>query len=159
MPTEDDKKLWVFVPELCRSIWLEAYNGGDDEVQGIPVQQFRPGKDVFDMSNEDNFCYCPAFEECAYKAANNTYDPEPCQTEKYNCINGLIQVNENHKFNRDYYLPIIIFFSATTACNFKMLKIVVMNFHWCTSKVPVGQNNPIIELPRTVRGLEDSRKC
>ena len=93
MPTEDDKKLWVFVPELCRSIWLEPFNGGDDEIHGIPVQQFRPGPDVFDMSNEDNFCYCPAFEECASKnLADNTYNHTACQAEKYNCVNGLIQV-------------------------------------------------------------------
>jgi len=88
---DTEKDLWVFVPELCRSIWLQYT--ADTTVNGIPANQYRPGPDVFDMANPDNFCYCPKFSECAIKnETDDSYDNKPCTDEKYNCLDGLIQV-------------------------------------------------------------------
>ena len=53
----------MFVSDLCRSIWVDYET--EVEVQGVKAYRYRPPKDVFDMSNGDNFCYCPTFLECA----------------------------------------------------------------------------------------------
>ena len=42
------------------------------KVQGITAYRYRPPKDVFDMGNPDNFCYCPGFLECACPTGNFT---------------------------------------------------------------------------------------
>ena len=60
---DKDKRLWMFVSDLCRSIWVDYET--EVEVQGVKAYRYRPPKDVFDMSNGDNFCYCPTFLECA----------------------------------------------------------------------------------------------
>jgi len=35
------------------------------ELHGVPVYRYRPAPDVFAMSNPNNFCYCPYFDQCA----------------------------------------------------------------------------------------------
>ena len=58
-----DQHLWMFVADLCRSIWVDFTE--EVEIKGIDAYRYRPPKSVFDMTNEDNFCYCPTFLECA----------------------------------------------------------------------------------------------
>ena len=82
-----DKKLWVFISDLCRSIWLEYDE--ETDVSGIDAFRFRPGLDVFDMGMSENFCYCPHFLECA-AIKDDEYDRKPC--EAFGCMDGLIQV-------------------------------------------------------------------
>merc|ERR1712110_498062 len=82
---------WVFVPELCRSIWLDWHQ--DTTVMDIPVAQYRPGPKVFDMSDPDNFCYCQKFNKCAtIDETTDTYNNTPCAEPEYNCLDGLIDV-------------------------------------------------------------------
>merc|ERR1719495_371987 len=89
---DSDKKLWIFVSDLCRSIWPE-YDKEDEgrQVMGIDVQRFRAPKEVFKMSNPDNFCYCQKFADCAIvNKTDDSYDNSPCK--KDGCVDGLIQV-------------------------------------------------------------------
>lgn len=67
---DKDKRLWMFVSDLCRSIWVDFEE--EVKVQGITAYRYRPPKDVFDMGNPDNFCYCPDFLECACPTGNFT---------------------------------------------------------------------------------------
>ena len=60
---EKNEPKWMFVGELCRSIWVDYIKETDYE--GINTYEFRPGDDVFNMRDPDNFCFCPHFEECA----------------------------------------------------------------------------------------------
>ena len=60
---DKDIKQWVFIPGLCRSLWL-TYQG-ESNVGKIKTWDYRPPYEVFDMENEDNYCYCPKFFECA----------------------------------------------------------------------------------------------
>ena len=62
---DKDLKLWVFIPGMCRSIWL-TYQG-ESNVGKIKTWNYRPPFEVFDMENEENFCYCPTFFECAHR--------------------------------------------------------------------------------------------
>ena len=67
---DKDKRLWMFVSDLCRSIWVDFEQ--EVKVQGLKAYRYRPPKDVFDMGNPDNFCYCPDFLECACPTGNFT---------------------------------------------------------------------------------------
>ena len=67
-----DQRLWMFVSDLCRSIWVDFEE--EVGVQGIDAYRFRPGADVFDMSDPKNFCYCPTFTECACPKEGNLID-------------------------------------------------------------------------------------
>ena len=60
----------MFVSDLCRSIWVDFEE--EVKVQGLKAYRYRPPKDVFDMGNPDNFCYCPDFLECACPSRNFT---------------------------------------------------------------------------------------
>jgi len=85
------KSLWVFVSELCRSIWLDF--DSDQEVKGISAHRYRPPPPVFNMSNADNYCYCPKFLECAVaNKTTDTYDNSACP--KIGCTDGLINVGK-----------------------------------------------------------------
>lgn len=85
------KTLWVFVSELCRSIWLNY--DSDQDVKGISAYRYRPFNPVFNMSNPDNYCYCPKFLECAKaNTTTDTYDNSECP--KIGCTDGLINVGK-----------------------------------------------------------------
>ena len=58
-----EQRLWMFVGDLCRSIWVDFVE--EVEVRGIDAYRYRPPVNVFDMENPDNYCYCPTFLECA----------------------------------------------------------------------------------------------
>jgi len=85
MNKEDD--LWLFNSDLCRSIWLSF----EDEVdmKGINTYQFSvPGK-VLNMSNPDNFCYCPGVEKCAVEVeGEDRWDMSACT----HCKDGMLNI-------------------------------------------------------------------
>ena len=67
---DKDIKLWVFISDMCRSLWL-TYQG-DSQVGSIKTWDYRPPFEVYDMKNTDNYCYCPQFLQCAKPASDGT---------------------------------------------------------------------------------------
>lgn len=85
MNKNDD--LWLFNSDLCRSIWLSF----EDEVdmQGITTYQFSVPGDVLNMSNPDNFCFCPGVENCAVEVeGEDRWDMSACT----HCKDGMLNI-------------------------------------------------------------------
>jgi len=110
---QKDNDLWIFVNDLCRSIWLSYTE--ETEVEGIATYRYRAEYKVFNMSNADNFCYCPKFLDCVKENnADDSYDNTKCK--EIGCLDGLIDVSEclggapitmcsPHFYNADPILP------------------------------------------------------
>eukprot|EP00095_Tigriopus_kingsejongensis_P004509 maker-scaffold427_size174323-snap-gene-0.42 protein:Tk04509 transcript:maker-scaffold427_size174323-snap-gene-0.42-mRNA-1 annotation:"hypothetical protein DAPPUDRAFT_326408" len=88
-PAYIDKRVrrWLFVPEMCRSIWLDYVK--DTKFLDIDAYEYRASEDVFDMDNPNNFCYCPGFLDCKIEEPNDTYNNIEC---KKTCKDGMIFV-------------------------------------------------------------------
>ena len=87
---EKEVTKWLFVSELCRSIWLEF----DTEVDfnGIEAYRYRPPVSVFSMRNPDNYCYCPEFNQCAKaNLTSDTWIADDCYA---NCKDGFLRVGD-----------------------------------------------------------------
>ena len=54
---EDGEELWLFTPDLCRSIPITYFH--DVMIDGITTKHYEAADSVFSMSNEHNYCYCP----------------------------------------------------------------------------------------------------
>ena len=80
--------VWIFISDLCRSLWLDFT--GVVYIQGIKAYEYRPGPAVFDMTNPDNYCYCPYFEDCA--VANEETDEWDIDGCLQDCRSGIISI-------------------------------------------------------------------
>lgn len=83
------ERRWIFVGEMCRSIWLDYVQ--DTQFLGIDAYEYRASEDVFDMDNPNNFCYCPNFLACMKINDDDTYDRTNCAN---TCKDGMIRVGE-----------------------------------------------------------------
>ncbi|XP_040576245.1 lysosome membrane protein 2 [Lepeophtheirus salmonis] len=80
--------LWMFVGELCRTIYVEFES--EVEVEGgITAYRYGVGKRVFSMSNPENFCYCQEFFSCAKQTDNDEWDLSQC----LKCKDGVMDVS------------------------------------------------------------------
>ena len=86
---EKEETKWLFVSELCRSIWLDFDT--EVEVEDIEAYRYRPPFEVFNMRNPNNYCYCPEFRDCAVASDNDTWNANDCY--EY-CKDGFIKVGE-----------------------------------------------------------------
>lgn len=51
-----EQDLWLFTPDLCRSVVVSYTN--DQNVNGINTRRFDASVDNFNLTMEDNICYC-----------------------------------------------------------------------------------------------------
>ena len=87
---EKEESKWLFVSELCRSIWLDFDT--EVEVEEIEAYRYRPPIEVFQMTNPNNYCYCPEFEQCAQPYEDrDEWNTTACY--EY-CKDGFIKVGE-----------------------------------------------------------------
>jgi len=85
---DKEERKWVFVSQLCRSIWLDFNQ--TVEVRGIEAYRYRPPFSVYDMRRPDNYCYCPEINECITKnGTNDEWNPDDCY--QY-CRDGFLRV-------------------------------------------------------------------
>jgi len=59
------EELWLFEPDLCRSIPVTQM--GEVDIGGISTYLYEADSAVFSMSNPHNYCYCPKAAKCASK--------------------------------------------------------------------------------------------
>jgi len=82
-----EDKIWLFNDQLCRSIWLTFQKEVD--IDGIKTYQYSPDKEVFSMSNPDNYCYCPRVKDCAVEVPeNDTWNMKGCDK----CKDGILSL-------------------------------------------------------------------
>ena len=87
---EKEESKWLFVSELCRSIWLDFDT--EVEVEDIEAYRYRPPIDVFKMTNPNNYCYCPEFESCAFAEEDkDVWNATDCYDY---CKDGFIKVGQ-----------------------------------------------------------------
>ena len=87
---EKEESKWLFVSELCRSIWLDFDT--EVEVEDIEAYRYRPPIDVFKMTNPNNYCYCPEFESCAFAEEDkDVWNAADCYDY---CKDGFIKVGQ-----------------------------------------------------------------
>ena len=88
---EKEESKWLFVSELCRSIWLDFDT--EVEVEDIEAYRYRPPIDVFKMTNPNNYCYCPEFESCAFpdEEGKDVWNATDCYEF---CKDGFIKVGQ-----------------------------------------------------------------
>jgi len=94
-PISKDDPVWIFNDQLCRSIWLSYMKEVD--IDGVTAYQFSPTKEVFAMTNPNNFCYCPQVEECAKQVeGKDEWDISDCRNKTLRdnmaCTDGLLDL-------------------------------------------------------------------
>lgn len=95
-PISKEDDVWLFNDQLCRSIWLSFAKEVD--LDGVLTYQFSPTSDVFNMSNPNNFCYCPKVETCARlkSGTEDQWDISDCQNRTTRrlmaCYDGLLDL-------------------------------------------------------------------
>jgi len=84
------EELWLFEPDLCRSIPVTQM--GEVDIGGISTYLYEADSAVFSMSNPHNYCYCPKAAKCASKnILDDSWDLSSCQPPNHplTCKDGL----------------------------------------------------------------------
>jgi len=84
------EELWLFEPDLCRSIPVTQM--GEVDIGGISTYHYEADSSVFSISNPHNFCYCPKAAKCAIEnRSNDTWDLSNCRPPSHpiTCKDGL----------------------------------------------------------------------
>ncbi|PIC40557.1 hypothetical protein B9Z55_011856 [Caenorhabditis nigoni] len=82
-----DEKLWVYVSELCRSIWLEFKE--EVEYRGLKAYRYVVPPEVFDIRHPGNEGYCNPSEKQFFSAQSN--DSSGCMPK------GLLEISKCQK--------------------------------------------------------------
>jgi len=84
------EELWLFEPDLCRSIPVTQM--GEVDIDGIPTYHYEADSTVFSISNPHNFCYCPKAAKCASEnSSDDSWDLSNCRPPHHpiTCKDGL----------------------------------------------------------------------
>jgi len=81
---ESGETLWLFEPDLCRSVPVTQVREVD--IGGIPTHHYEAGREVFSMRNPNNYCYCPKAASCAsIDNKTDSWDLSTCS----HCMDGV----------------------------------------------------------------------
>jgi len=87
---EPGEELWLFEPDLCRSIPVTQM--GEVDIGGITTYHYEADSTVFSISNPHNFCYCPKAAKCASEnSSDDSWDLSNCRPPHHpiTCKDGL----------------------------------------------------------------------
>ena len=87
---DKERDLWIFSSDLCRSLYLSF--DAETSVMGIDTLRYRPPKEIFKISDPDNYCYIHNFQECVIKnTTSDSYDISKCVQDEL-ALDGVVNL-------------------------------------------------------------------